>query len=354
MKPSSLVRKSVKDLDRPSYRSLPKEIIRMNDNSNLFASNPAVRKVADRFDFDSLSNYPSVFSDDLRETIGRKFGIEPSQIVVGNGSDEVIDLVMKAFIDPGDGLAIQTPTFEMYPMYVKIAGGRVIECPLREQSFQLDVDKILASKPKLIFLCSPNNPTGNCFQREDILRVIRESDALVVIDEAYCQFTGRATNMDLPNKYDNILVLRTFSKVYALAGLRIGFGIGSEEIIASLQKVCAPFRLNKFSEKVAIEALSDDDFIRRIIEMAREERDWISRELSALGAHVYPSETNFLLFRSPIPVVTLIEGLMKKGIAIRDCSNQSTLRECARVTFGRRETNEKFIEAMRSIVGENS
>lgn len=350
MKPSSLAKDNIRRLNPPSYRTLPPEIIRMNDNSNLFMPNPVAEKVSNEFDFDQLSLYPSIFADDLRAAIGRKFKVDPTRVIVGNGSDEMIDLAVKTFIGPRDRIAVPVPTFEMYSMYAKIAGAQVIECPLRKKSFQLDVDLMLASNPKMIFLSSPNNPTGNCLRKQDILRVAQESDAIVVLDEAYCDFTDADCCPDISKRMGNVLILRTLSKAYALPGLRVGFCIGGKEVVEPMATACAPFRLNRFSERVAIEALADDGFIERVARMAKEERKWMSSELEKLGAAVFPSETNFLLFKSPLPVKTLIQRLLEDRIAIRDCSGQPMLANCARVTFGRREINKKFIASFKRIV----
>jgi len=351
---SSKVRNSISDLEGPSYSSLPADILRMNDNSNLFAPNPAVKNARDKFDFDLLSSYPTVLADDLREAIAQKFRIDPMQVIVGNGSDEIIDLAVKAFLDPGDTVALPVPTFEIYTLYVKVMGASVAKCPLKGESFDIDVDAILSSEPKVVFICSPNNPTGNAFAREDFERVLNESRAMVVMDEAYCQFSDKSGfGAELVKDYDNLIVLRTFSKAYSLAGLRVGFGVGSEEAITPLRKIIAPFRLNRFSEAVAIEALNDDDFIERIVTAARDEREYLTKELSALGAKAYPSEANFMLLRSPIPVKALVGGLLERGIAIRDCSAQPLLEDCARVTIGNRGVNIRFIGAMKRVLEES-
>lgn len=345
------MRNSVKNLKRPSYRTVPDDILRMHDNSNLFMANPAARRVAERFDFDSLSKYPPVAADELREAIGNKWKVSPDQVLVGNGSDELIDLVVKTFCDRGDRAAIPIPTFEMYSMYLTIAGAKIVTCRLK-RGFQLDIDRILSARPKMTFIASPNNPTGNSMQKEDILRIIEDSKALVVVDEAYCEFAGGTKFTGLVDEYDNLIVLRTFSKAYALPGLRIGFAIASKKIADAMRRVEPPFRLNRFSEQVAIEALKDDDFIEKTVKMANTERAWLSKELERLGAKIYPSETNFITFRAPIPVKELVFGLLRRKIAIRDCSSQPMLRNCARVTFGRRDINSRFISAMTEVLEE--
>lgn len=343
------IRNSVRNLKRPSYGTVPANIVRMNDNSNLFMPNPAAKRVAKKFDFDSLSKYPPVAADDLRKAIGEKYDVSADQVLVGNGSDEIIDLIVKTFCDRGDKAAIPVPTFEMYSMYLTIAGAKIIACPLIPR-FQLDVEKMLSNAPKLIFIASPNNPTGNTMRECDILRIIEESNSLVVIDEAYCEFSGGSKFTRKVDGYDNVIVLRTFSKAYALSGLRVGFAIASKPVADALRIAEPPFRLNRFSEQVAIEALKDDDFVAKTANIAASERKWISRELERLGAEVYPSETNFILFRSPIPAKRLISNLLRRGIAIRDCSSQPMLRDCVRVTFGRREMNRKFITEMKKVI----
>lgn len=345
-----LTRASVRNLKRPSYGTIPADIIRMNDNANLFMPNPAAKRVARRFDFDSLSKYPPVAADDLREAIAEKYGVSAEDVFVGNGSDEIIDLIVKTFCNPGDVATISVPTFEMYSMYLTIAGAKILASPLK-RDFQLDVDKILSTDPKVVFIASPNNPTANAMREKDVLRIIERSSALVVVDEAYCEFSGGSKFTKAVNRYDNLVVLRTFSKAYALSGLRIGFAVASEDVADALRSIEPPFRLNRFSEQVAIEALKDDDFIARTAKMATAERRWLSEELERLGADVFPSDTNFILFKSPIAVRKLISGLLKRKIAIRDCSNQPMLRNCARVTFGRREINERFVSEMKRVIG---
>ena len=264
-------RGSVRNLRRPSYGTIPADIIRMNDNSNLFMPNPAAKRVARRFDFDSLSKYPPVAADGLREAIAAKYDISAEQVLVGNGSDEIIDLVVKTFCDPGDRATVSVPTFEMYSMYLAIAGAKILACPLKKD-FQLDVEKILSIRPKIVFIASPNNPTGNTMREKDILRIVEKSNSLVVIDEAYCEFSGGSKFMRAIGRYGNLVVLRTFSKAYALSGLRIGFAVASKETADALRSIEPPFRLNRFSEQVAIEALKDDDFIARTVKMAALEK----------------------------------------------------------------------------------
>lgn len=349
------VRDNVLRIGESSYRSLPEEIIRMNDNSNLFAVNPVVRKICEQFDFDSLSAYPSVSSDEFRNAIASKFGVESLQVIAANGSDEIIDLIVKAFVDSGDAALILTPSFEMYTRYLTVAGARVIEGILGAENFGLDIESVIASRAKIKFICSPNNPTGNAFSPSDIRRIAEESDSIVVVDEAYIEFApDQVSSIGMVNELDNIIVLRTLSKAYGLAGLRIGYAVGSSDLIGFISRICAPFRLNRLSEWAATNAVESDDFVRKVAEMAKEERAWTSSELASLGARVYPSVTNFLLFKTPIPSGKLVASLMDMGIAIRNCGDKPLLDGCARVTLGPRELNERFVGAVKTVTEDMS
>ncbi|HDP97182.1 MAG TPA: histidinol-phosphate transaminase [Euryarchaeota archaeon] len=349
------VREDVLRIKEPSYRSLPDKTIKMNDNSNLFSINPIVRKIREQFDFESLSAYPSVSSDMLRNAVAGKNGVDPSQVIVGNGSDEIIDLVVKAFVDPGDAAVILSPSFEMYSRYLAVAGARIIESTLDAENFGIDVESIISSRAKIKFICSPNNPTGNAFSLTDIRRIAEESDSIVVVDEAYIEFAlDQESAVGLVDELDNVIVLRTLSKAYGLAGLRIGYAVGGREPVGFVRRICAPFRLNRLSEWVATKAIESDDFVKKVAEMAKEERDWTSSALSSLGAVVYPSVTNFLLFKPPVPSAVLVASLMDMGIAIRDCGEKPLLDGCARVTLGPRKLNERFIDAVRTVTEDAS
>jgi len=337
------------DIAVPAYSSLPANIHRMDDNTNLFGSNPAIEKVAREFNYSMLSRYPSVISDDLREAIAVKHNVQPSQVLAGNGSDDVIDMVAKSFIEPGDIAALPVPSYEFYGLFVKLAGARIERCPLIEPGFKLDSDKIISVHPKVAFICSPNNPTGNRFDEGAIRELLEKSGALVVLDEAYVEFSSSGSHLRMIDEYENLLVMRTFSKAYGLAGLRIGYCIGGENVISQMLRARRPFVLNSFSEAVAIEALKSDDFIRKVAETNSAERAWISKRFGELGIKAYASEANFILFKSPIPATQLLERMLEKGIAIRDCSKQPTLKDCMRVTVGSREMNERFVAELAKL-----
>lgn len=349
------VRENVLRIGASSYSTLPEKTLRMNDNSNLFGVNPIVREISEQFDFASLSKYPSLSSDELRNAVASNFGVDPSQVIAANGSDEIIDLIVKSFIGPGDEALILSPSFEMYTRYLTLADAKVLESLLDPGDFSLDVESAASSRAKIKFICSPNNPTGNAFPSGDIRRIAEESDSVVVVDEAYIEFAPDQENsIGLVDELDKVIVLRTMSKAYGLAGLRVGYAVGSSDAIGLMRKICAPFRLNRLSEWAAARAIESDAFIREIAELAEKERDWTSSALSSLGAKVYPSVTNFLLFKSPIPSDKLVGALLDKGIAIRDCGNRPLLENCARVTLGPRELNQRFIDAVRTVMEDPS
>ena len=339
----------LRDLRVPAYKAMPSGVTKMNDNTNLFGVNPAIRRAAKTFDYSTLARYPSVLSDGLKSAIAKKLRVSDAQVLVGGGSDDVIDIIAKAFLEQGDIVAVPSPSYEFYGMFAALAGAKVVRCPLREPGFALDAESVVSVKPRLAFLCSPNNPTGNTFSKKAIVEVLERTTAVVVLDGAYIEFADAPSLIRLVSKYDNLLVLRTFSKAYGLAGLRIGYCVGSERLVEEMSPARRPFALNSFSEAVAIEALKDDSFVRDVTETNRKERTWLFKRFAELGIAAYPSEANFILFKSPIPASELLDLMLDEGIALRDCSKQPTLKDCARVTVGSRKDNERFIGALASM-----
>lgn len=340
-----LVRDAVKGI--VPYRAPEQKGLRLDLNTNLFGPNPRIIKILKQERFD-LNSYPAQNSSALRNALSKEFNFSPDCVVVGNGSDEIFDLVCKAFVNPKDLVAIPTPSFVMHKIYTKIHFGRVIEIPLIK-NWQLDVSKFLARKPKLTIIASPNNPTANCFQVKDILKIVRESTGLVVLDEAYAEYAGK-TLLPYLASYENLIITRTFSKAYALAGLRIGYALAAKAIINELNKVKPPYNLNLVSERLAIEALKDHKFLAKVVELTRQERAKLSAKLTRLGFVVYNSVANFVLAKSPINSKILCEKLKKRGIIIKDFGTYPQLKNCVRITVGKEEHNAKLIKNLRELL----
>jgi len=325
-------------------------MVLLNDNANLFGVNPAVAEVADKFDFSRLWAYPSENSDALRSRIGSQFGVSPEEVIVGNGSDELLDMASKCFVDPGDKFCSPSPTFGMYRFYARVNLATICETPLRPD-FSMDADAILAERAKLTALCQPNNPTANLFDRRDVVRVLSESSGVVILDEAYadfCESNMLADAMAAPLTIDT----RTFSKAYGLAGLRVGFAIARRDVIDELRRVRTPFGLNSFTEAVAARALDHTPWVRETVSRMKVERAYLDGRLRALGFHTYASECNFLVAKCPVNGPAMVTALRGRGVAVRDCSSFLMMDDHIRVTIGPRTMMDRFLDEVETVVGD--
>jgi histidinol-phosphate aminotransferase len=294
------------------------------------------------------NRYPDPGAEGLKKLVSKEFKMKPENILQGNGSDELIYYLITAF---GGPVLYPVPTFSMYGIISQALGEKKIEIPL-DGEFDLDMKKTLsairAEKPRVIFLSSPNNPTGNCFSSEKILQIIEStsSKSVVVVDEAYQPFASEMGFIPFLGDYENLIIMRTLSKI-GLAGLRVGFVVAGEEIIREINKVRLPFNLNSFSQAVASEALKKKALLKRNIKSVVSERERLFNEFSKIdGVRAYPSEANFILIRVGDPE-KICRGLLKKGVLVRNM--QGVVDGCLRVTVGTPEENRIFIAAMKQV-----
>ncbi len=303
--------------------------------------------------FIKTNRYPDPNARILKRYISRDIGVRPENILLGNGSDELIYYLITVF---GGPVLYPIPTFSMYGIISQAIGEKRIEIPL-EKEFDLDLEKILMAiknrKPKLIFLSSPNNPTGNCFSSEKILRIIANSSlvsrhsSIVIVDEAYQPFASDKGFIPMLKDYENLVIMRTMSKI-GLAGLRVGFLIADEEIINEVNKVRLPFNLNSLSQAAAVKVLKNKKVLKSGIKSIIYERDRLFKELEKIkGIRPYPSEANFILFRVKEPD-KIYKGLLKKGILVRNMSG--VVDGCLRVTIGTPGENKGFIKVLKEVI----
>jgi len=296
----------------------------------------------------SWNRYPDPLQKELRKKLATLKGLAPDTIFLGNGSDEPIDLLIRACCEPGaDQVLVCPPTYGMYEVAASINNVNVLKIPLLPESFQLDTEKILAAlnpNLKLIFLCCPNNPTGNGVSRKAILSILEQFDGLVVVDEAYIDFAAYAGMSNELARYPNLVILQTLSKAWGLAGLRIGMAFGSAELIAVLNKIKAPYNLNAVSQQLAIEALDNSYRVTNWIKETVAERERLSTALEGFPfvQKVYPSQANFLLVKVDEPS-TLYNYLAANGVVVRDRSKTTLCDGCLRFTVGTPEENNELI-----------
>ena len=285
----------------------------------------------------SFNRYPHITSMPLREAIGDVYGVPPGMVAVGNGADELISYLVRLF--KGSYVVTTPPTFGMYSFHARLGGIPVVEVPLGE-GFILDGDGVVkrAKNASAIFLCSPNNPTGNLQPEEEIVKVL-ETGKPVVLDEAYAEFSGKSL-WKLVFEYPNLVVLRTFSKAFSLAGARAGYFIANEDIVDALYRVKSPFSLNSLTITVARVLLGHGDLVKRRVRVIIRERERLQK---ALGRLAYPSDANFLLVK-----LDAYDHLLSRGIVVRKLSGR--LDGHLRVTVGTRLENDAFIEAVEDFI----
>ncbi len=321
--------------------------LRLDTNTNVLGSNPAAEKYLKESSWD-LNGYPNTYSDGLRSALADLYGLETDNIIAGNGSDEMLDVIFKTFTDMGDNSVVPVPSYTLYDYFVKMNGGKAIEVDLTED-FQLDVDAMVRQDAKVAIMPSPNNPTGNCFRTKDIEEILSRFDGIVVVDEAYAEYSDDPFVRRI-DEFDNLVVIRTFSKAYAMAALRVGYAVTNKDIADMMISVKIPYSLNAVSEGAAIAAVKDQDFVRRSVEMVREQRPKLDAGLRKLGFETFPSDSNFIMARSPIDHKVLVDGLKDRGILIRDFGAKRRTENCVRTTVGTEEMNKLLLEKAEEVI----
>jgi len=337
----SLVRPNIRNLTAYSSKEIPCRVkLDANESPYGFDITDEILKSI------KTNRYPDPEAKTLKKIIAKNLRLNPENILFGNGSDELIYYLTTVF---GGPVLYPVPTFSMYGIISQALGEKRIEVPLDDE-FDLDTDRILylikKEKPGIVFLSSPNNPTGNCFSADRILKIV-ESTSLVVIDEAYQPFSSEKGFLPMLNDYKNLAILRTLSKI-GFAGLRIGFLIAGKEIINEVNKVRLPFNLNSISQAVATELLKNPNTIKLHIGLITSERERLLNELwKTRGIKPYPSEANFILFKvKNSDKISL--GLLKKSVLVRDM--KGVVNGCLRVTVGTKKENNIFIKALKEVM----
>jgi len=299
-----------------------------------------------------LNRYPDPFHNRLRNELGKYLETPKENLFIGVGSDEIIDLLVRIFCEPKkDNTIILDPTYGMYKVVCDINDVESVSVSL-DKNFRIDTEKVVKAvnrNTKLIFVCSPNNPTGNLIDTKSIAEIAARFKGIVVIDGAYSDFADGAELLKIVQEYSNIVLLRTFSKAWGLAGVRCGYCITSKNIIDLLYKVKSPYNINKLTSEIVIKALENSSQMDKFVSQIKEEREFLLKELGKINGvlRVYPSDSNFILFECAEPVSIYLK-LVEKGIIIRDRSSQ--IKNCLRVSVGTREENEKFISELQQLV----
>ncbi|MFP4170192.1 MAG: histidinol-phosphate transaminase [Methanomassiliicoccales archaeon] len=322
--------------------------VRMDTSTNVLGPNPAAREVMEEcLDLD-VNQYPRPYSDELREALGEFYGLSAENIIAGNGSDEILDIIFKSFLNWGETAVMPYPTYSLHPYFVRINGGDFTHVDLTPE-FQLDPDALLSVQGKILILCTPNNPTGNTFRREDVEELIDQWGGPVVVDEAYGEFAGESF-IPLVEDYPNLIVTRTFSKAYGMAGMRVGYLASSPEMVEIMIRSKIPYSLNRISELMALAALRRQDFVERVVSLTDRERPRLADSLQRLGFDPFPTKANFMLARCPVDSGQLTAAMDRRGVLIRDFGDRRMLENCVRTTIGTEELNGTLVENLKEVL----
>ncbi|MDR2341477.1 MAG: histidinol-phosphate transaminase [Campylobacteraceae bacterium] len=332
-----------------------KDVIKIASNENPYGCSPKVIE-AIRNEAFKMSLYPDDSMYELKEALAKKYSVESENIIIGSGSDQVIEFSLFAKANSFNKILVAKTTFAMYEIYGKRTGTTILKTPSHEHDIREFSDIYKNNKDiAVIFLCLPNNPLGECLDKEDVFEFLKEisNDTLVVIDGAYQEFASfkdekkKIDPKELIDKFTNAIYLGTFSKAYGLGGMRVGYGIGNEEIIKSLHKLRSPFNITTLSLKAAIEALKDEEFIKRSVVGNFEEMTKYEEFAKKLDIEFIPSYTNFITYKVKKDSSVICEELMKKGIIIRNLKSYGL--NAVRITIGTKEQNDRLFKVFEDI-----
>jgi len=330
-----------------------REVIKLASNENPFGPSPKALN-AIKSALKGLNRYPDSNGFYLKRRLAKFFNLEPTNFVLGNGSDELIDIIIKTFVDADENIVTADVTFLEYEIIASVMGCRVKKAPLKYFKYDLDaIRKLIDPKTKVVFISNPNNPTGTYVTRYELEPFVKElpDDVILVIDEAYDTFIDvddfQVTMKYIKNK--PVIILKTYSKAYGLAGLRIGYAITSPELAAFMEKARQPFNTNMLAQAAALAALDDKKFLQKTRKLILEGKAFIYDSLNKLGVSYVPSVANFILVDVGRDGVDVFNRMLNRGVIVRDMK-QYGLKNFIRVTVGTKKENERFIKVLKKVL----
>ena len=362
-KEETLVRKGILDL-KPYIPGKPieevqqelglEEVIKLASNETSIGPSPLALEAIKK-EIKNINLYPEGSSMVLREKLAHKLSLDPDMIIVGNGADNIIDLVGMAFINEGDEVIAGEVTFPAYETITTIMGGKFLPVKLKDYSLDLEeMSRCLNERTKLIFLCNPNNPTGTMVDKEAVDNFLKQvpGEVIIVFDEAYCDYVedpAYPDSLSYIREGRKVITLRTFSKIAGIAGLRVGYGIANAELISYLRRVVDPFPTNRLAQVAAAASLDDQEHRKKVLQTNQEGKIYLYKELKALGLFYLPTETNFIFIDLKRDSTTVFNELLKKGVIVRP-GGMYGCPTFVRVTIGTAYENQKFIGVLQVVM----
>lgn len=331
-------------------------VVKLASNENPYGCSPAVQE-AIQSEIANVAIYPDGAALRLTQALSEHLDVQPEQIILGAGSDEIITMISRAYLEPGDETIMASHTFPQYKHNATIENAISIEVPMIDGTHDLvGMREKVNERTKIIWVCNPNNPTGTMLSHDEVQAFIESIPAhvLIVLDEAYVEYTEGTDfprSLELLKAHPNVMILRTFSKAYGLAALRIGYGIAAPSIIHSVNQVRGPFNTSRFSQAAAIAALADQQFVRECAAKNQAGMRYIMNELERLGLSWFPSYGNFIMLETNRPAKDVFEALLRRGVIVRGGHSLGYPTKL-RVTIGNEEENRIFIEALEEVLSE--
>ncbi len=334
----------------------PKDVVKLASNENPKGCSPKVADVIAKNAYKAFL-YPDDSMFELKDALSQKFDVVDENIIIGAGSDQVLEFVSRALLSEGDSVLMSKVTFAMYEIYAKQMGAKIVRTPSYEHKVDEFIEAYKEHKPKIIYICTPNNPTGDATSREDVLKIIEaiDEDTLVVVDGAYMEYAAAKDEKYRiePNdviKFSNVIYLGTFSKAYGLGGMRVGYGIGDKKLINELYKMRPPFNITTLSLAAAIEACKDELFVEESIALHTKEITRYENFAKENGFEYIDSYTNFItyLFSDNMDSTKISDALLKRGVIIRNLASYGM--NAVRITIGTKEQNDRLFEVLSKVV----
>ncbi len=333
-----------------------KDVVKLASNENPIGTNPAIAKVI-RSNADIAHLYPDDSMFELKAALSAKFNVQDDNIIIGAGSDQVIEFITRALLDENSSVLMSAVTFAMYEIYAKQMGAKILRTASYTHKYDEFIEAYRMHRPKIIFLCTPNNPTGDATSKEEVLKIINavDSDTLVVVDGAYMEYAAAkdAQYAITPNDllaYENVIYLGTFSKAHGLGGMRVGYGVAQAELIKELHKMRPPFNISTLSLAVAIEACKDNSFVEESIALHQEQIKRYEAFAEEQGFEYIESYTNFItyMFDEKMNATKIADALLKRGVIIRNLASYGL--NAMRITIGTAKQNDVFFKHFLEVI----
>jgi histidinol-phosphate aminotransferase len=327
------------------------EIIKLNSNENPYPPCPEVMEVLKNFDSEWLRRYPNPYAEDFRQAISKALGFRSDWIIVGNGSDELLNVMMRACIEPGRKVVYPTPTYVLYQTLTQMQSAEIVEIPYSED-YKLPLEELIGANGAVTFIATPNSPSGHVVSMDELRKLASKLSGVLVIDEAYVDF-AQENALDLVKEFENVISIRTLSKGYSLAGIRLGFGIANPKLLSGLYKVKDSYNIDAIACAVGAVAMSNQEYKNACVQKVKASRSLLAADLKELGFRVWDSQTNFLLVQPDKENAEyLYQKLKSEGILVR-YFQQPKMEDKLRITIGTDEQNQALMQVLKNLLYEN-